>query len=67
MTRRFISRLQGFLFVDSSLNFGEDMAGDAGLIFGEVGHRDFNFLLNDNSEVSKGSYVKVNHETYDWV
>ncbi|MFV2041496.1 MAG: helicase HerA domain-containing protein, partial [Candidatus Hydrothermarchaeales archaeon] len=43
------------------------MAGDVGLIFGEVGHRDFNFLLNDNSEVSKGSYVKVNHETYDWV
>ncbi|GBE18311.1 MAG TPA: ATP-binding protein [Euryarchaeota archaeon] len=43
------------------------MAGDVGLIFGEVGHRDFNFLLNDNSEVSKGDYVKVNHETYDWV
>jgi DNA helicase HerA-like ATPase len=40
------------------------MASDVGLIFGEVGHRDFNFLLNDNSDVSKGAYVKVNHENY---
>ncbi len=43
------------------------MARDVGLIFGEVGHRDFNFLLGDNSEVSKGAYVKVDHENYGWV
>jgi DNA helicase HerA-like ATPase len=40
------------------------MVSDVGLIFGEVGHRDFNFLLNDNSDVSKGAYVKVDHENY---
>ena len=43
------------------------MAGEVGLIFGEVGHRDFNFLLDDKSEVSKGAYVKVDHENYGWV
>jgi DNA helicase HerA-like ATPase len=43
------------------------MASDIGLIFGEVGHRDFNFLLNEKSEVSKGAYVKVDHENYGWV
>jgi DNA helicase HerA-like ATPase len=43
------------------------MTSSVGLIFGEVGHRDFNFLLEDNSDVSKGAYVKVDHESYGWV
>jgi DNA helicase HerA-like ATPase len=43
------------------------MTAEVGLIFGEVGHRDFNFLLEENSEVSKGAYVKVKHENYGWV
>ncbi len=43
------------------------MAGEVGVIFGEVSHRDFNFLLDDNTEVSKGTYVKIDHESYGWV
>ncbi|MFQ5888271.1 MAG: helicase HerA domain-containing protein, partial [Candidatus Hydrothermarchaeales archaeon] len=43
------------------------MTAEVGLIFGEVSHREFNFLLDENSEVSKGAYVKVNHENYGWV
>jgi DNA helicase HerA-like ATPase len=43
------------------------MADEIGLIFGEVSHRDFNFLLNENLDVSKGAYVKINHENYGWV
>ncbi len=43
------------------------MAEEVGIIFGEVSHRDFNFLLGEDSEVSKSSYVKINHENYGWV
>ncbi|RMF90528.1 MAG: ATP-binding protein, partial [Methanobacteriota archaeon] len=43
------------------------MAEEIGLIFGEVGHRDFNFLLKEGSDVSKGAYVKIDHENYGWV
>jgi DNA helicase HerA-like ATPase len=43
------------------------MVTSIGRIFGEVGHTGFNFLLDESSEVSKGAYVKVDHENYSWV
>ncbi len=38
-----------------------------GMIFGEVGYGDFNFLVGKDSNLQKGEYVKVNHEAYGWV
>ncbi|MFQ6105595.1 MAG: helicase HerA domain-containing protein, partial [Candidatus Hydrothermarchaeaceae archaeon] len=38
-----------------------------GMIFGEVGYNDFNFLVGRNSSLQKGAYVKVNHERYGWI
>ncbi len=38
-----------------------------GMIFGEVGYGDFNFIVSKGSNLQKGEYVKVNHEAYGWV
>jgi hypothetical protein len=38
-----------------------------GMIFGEVGYGDFNFIVSKESNLQKGQYVKVNHEVYGWV
>ncbi len=38
-----------------------------GMIFGEVGYGDFNFIVGKESNLQKGEYVKVNHEAYGWV
>jgi len=38
-----------------------------GMIFGEVGYGDFNFLVRKESNLQKGEYVKVGHETYGWI
>ncbi|MEE8402256.1 MAG: ATP-binding protein [Candidatus Hydrothermarchaeaceae archaeon] len=38
-----------------------------GMIFGEVGYGDFNFIVSKESNLQNGQYVKVNHETYGWV
>ncbi|MDP6459274.1 MAG: ATP-binding protein [Candidatus Hydrothermarchaeota archaeon] len=43
------------------------MAQIVGMIFGEVGYREFNFILSKNSNLQKGGYVKVNHENYGWI
>lgn len=43
------------------------MAGEIGIIYGEVGHHDFNFLLEGKKEIIKGAYLKVDHESYGWV
>jgi len=45
----------------------KSMAKIAGMIFGEVGYRDFNFIVSKDSDLQKGQYVKVDHETYSWV
>jgi len=38
-----------------------------GMIFGEVGYGDFNFIVSKESNLQKGEYVKVNHDAYGWV
>ncbi len=38
-----------------------------GMIFGEVGYGDFNFLVAKGATVERGTYVKVKHENYGWV
>ncbi len=38
-----------------------------GMIFGEVGYKEFNFIVSRDSNLQKGEYVKVNHEVYGWV
>ncbi len=38
-----------------------------GMIFGEVGYGDFNFIVSKESNLQNGQYVKVNHETYGWI
>ncbi|MFQ5815348.1 MAG: helicase HerA domain-containing protein [Candidatus Hydrothermarchaeaceae archaeon] len=38
-----------------------------GMIFGEVGYGDFNFIVSKESNLQKGEYVKVNHDVYGWV
>jgi len=43
------------------------MPEDVGVIFGEVGDRGFNFLLKDGSNISRGAYIRVKHESYGWV
>jgi len=43
------------------------MSKIVGMIFGEVGYGDFNFLVSKNANLQKGGYVKVGHETYGWV
>jgi hypothetical protein len=43
------------------------MAKIVGMIFGEVGYIDFNFIVSKESNLQKGQYVKVNHETYGWI
>ncbi|MFQ6135690.1 MAG: helicase HerA domain-containing protein [Candidatus Hydrothermarchaeales archaeon] len=43
------------------------MAGIVGIIFGEVGYGDFNFVVSEESNLQKGTYVKVKHEGYGWV
>ncbi len=43
------------------------MAIVVGMIFGEVRHNNFNFIVNRNYGLQKGEYVKVNHENYGWV
>ncbi len=42
------------------------MANVVGIIFGEVGYGDFNFVVSEDG-LQKGAYVKVKHETYGWV
>ncbi|MFQ5975630.1 MAG: ATP-binding protein [Candidatus Hydrothermarchaeales archaeon] len=43
------------------------MANVVGIIFGEVGYGDFNFVVSEESNLQKGAYVKVKHESYGWV
>ena len=43
------------------------MAKIVGMIFGEVGYGDFNFLVARDANLEKGEYVKVSHEKYGWV
>ncbi|MFH1773460.1 MAG: ATP-binding protein [Methanobacteriota archaeon] len=43
------------------------MSKIVGMIFGEVGYGDFNFLVSKDANLQKGGYVKVGHETYGWV
>lgn len=38
-----------------------------GMIFGEVGYGNFNFIVSRDSNLQNGQYVKVNHETYGWI
>jgi len=38
-----------------------------GMIYGEVGYREFNFLVSKEVSLQKGEYVKVKHELYGWV
>ncbi|MEE8168197.1 MAG: ATP-binding protein [Candidatus Hydrothermarchaeales archaeon] len=38
-----------------------------GILFGEVGYGDFNFIVSKESNLQKGEYVKVNHDAYGWV
>lgn len=43
------------------------MANVVGIIFGEVGYGDFNFVVSEESDLQKGAYVKVKHQRYGWV
>lgn len=43
------------------------MAKIVGMIFGEVGYGDFNFIVSKESNLQNGQYVKVNHESYGWI
>ncbi len=38
-----------------------------GMIFGEVGYGDFNFIVAKDVGLQRGEYVKVKHELYGWV
>ncbi len=38
-----------------------------GMIFGEVGHGEFNFLVSSTAGLERGDYIKVKHERYGWV
>ncbi len=38
-----------------------------GMIFGEVGSGDFNFVVARDATIQRGEYVKVKHEFYGWV
>jgi DNA helicase HerA-like ATPase len=43
------------------------MAKIVGMIFGEVGYGDFDFIVSKESNLQNGQYVKVNHEAYGWI
>ncbi len=43
------------------------MAKIVGMIFGEVGYGDFDFIVSKESDLQNGQYVKVNHEAYGWI
>ncbi|NOZ76339.1 MAG: ATP-binding protein [Euryarchaeota archaeon] len=38
-----------------------------GMIFGEVGYSEFNFIVGSGSDLQKGAYVKVDHDSYGWI